>query len=175
MSDFRSTRLWQETLAARHNDPHEAPRERLRNALEKFRERASILAGEIPQDLRDLTVHDITHLDALWETADVVSGDDLPFTPTEGFVLGGAFLLHDLGMSIAAFPGGLSELRQRPEWNDRMIGAIRRVLGRDPGPEDLVAPPPEAVEDVKFSLLRSLHAEQAEQLASNPWKDPWQQ
>jgi len=107
MGDFRATHLWKATLGPQKRDQHAAPRERLRNALEKFRERAAVLAGEIPQDVCDLTVHDITHIDALWETADVIAGTELSFTPTEAFVLGGAFLIHDLGMGLAAYPGGL--------------------------------------------------------------------
>jgi hypothetical protein len=33
----------------------------------------------------------MTHIDALWETADVIVGGDISFTPFEAFVLGGAF------------------------------------------------------------------------------------
>jgi hypothetical protein len=61
------------------------------------------LAGEISQDLKHFTVHDITHIDALWQTADLIVGDDYPFTPTEAFVLGEAFLLHDLGLALASY------------------------------------------------------------------------
>src|SRR5260370_37797436 len=122
MSDFRATRLWQSTLAARSADVHQAARERLRSTFEKFRERAAVLAGEIPQDVRDLTVHDMTHIDALWETADLVVGPDIHLTPTEAFVLGGAFLIHDLGMGLGAYPRGLAELRERPEWADLLHG-----------------------------------------------------
>jgi hypothetical protein len=64
------------------------------------------LAAEIHRDLPEFTVHDITHLDALWEIADIVAGEQFSLTPPEAFVLGGAFLLHDLGMSLAAYPQG---------------------------------------------------------------------
>jgi hypothetical protein len=40
-------------------DQHAAARLKLRNAFEKFRERAADLAGEIPRDLPFLTVHDV--------------------------------------------------------------------------------------------------------------------
>jgi hypothetical protein len=169
MSDFRATRLWRAALAQQPRDEHKLPRERLRNALERFRERAAVLAGEIPQDVRSLTVHDITHIDALWETAEVIMGDTVSLTPTEAFVLGGAFLIHDLGLGLAAYPGGLSELQARPEWNDLLISALRAELGREPDANEVTNPPGEVLEDVKFRVLRVLHAEQAERLALISW------
>jgi len=51
-----------------------------------------MLAGDIHRDLPDLTVHDITHLDALWEMADLVAGPDYPLNPLEAFALGAVFL-----------------------------------------------------------------------------------
>jgi hypothetical protein len=72
-----------------------------------MRDRAAQLVAEIPQNLRDYTVHDITHLDALWETASLVAGSDYSLNPLEGFVLGGAILLHDAGMALVAYPLGL--------------------------------------------------------------------
>ncbi|MCI0721374.1 MAG: hypothetical protein L0338_20730 [Acidobacteria bacterium] len=171
MSDFRSTRLWRTTLAARDNDPHAPERERLRQAFEQFRERAAMLAAEIPQDLRDLTVHDVTHLDALWETADMIVGEHYDITPIEAFILGGAFLVHDLGLGLAAYPGGLSELKERTEWSDLMIGILKRILGRAPKPEEIEHPPDEAVREVKFQLLRNLHAERAEKLVLTQWRE----
>ncbi|MBA2593659.1 MAG: hypothetical protein M3495_02490 [Pseudomonadota bacterium] len=48
-----------------------------------------------------LTVHDITHLDALWRVADQIAGPDYPINPAEAFVLGGAFLLHDAAHVMA--------------------------------------------------------------------------
>ena len=71
MSDSEKTRLWQTSLALK-GDQFDKARTRLMQSLELFRERAAILAGEISMDLPELTVHDITHIDALWETADVI-------------------------------------------------------------------------------------------------------
>jgi hypothetical protein len=108
MDPFEATRLWKTSLLAHDNDPEAKARGALRSALESFRERARLLAGEIPRDMRDLTVHDITHLDALWETADTIVGDAVTITPVEAFALGGAFLIHDLGLALAALPEGLA-------------------------------------------------------------------
>lgn len=171
MSDYSETQIWRSTLAEQPNDKHIQARERLRVTLRRFRERAALLAQEIPRDLSDLTVHDITHIDALWETADVIVGGDIPFTPLEAFVLGGAFLIHDLGLGLAAYPRGIDDLQQQPEWADHLQGAIRRVLDREPEPEDLANPPETVIREVKFSVLRGVHARRAEELVATEWHD----
>ncbi len=107
MNTITQTDIWRRTLAEQYlaspqSDPHSAFRTRLRQSFINFRERASVLANEIPRYLPQLTVHDITHIDALWQVADRIVGHDYPLTPTEAFILGGAFLLHDLGMALAA-------------------------------------------------------------------------
>src|SRR5664280_1338181 len=121
MEIVTNTRLWRVTLASKaHNDPSAAAREKLRSCFVSFRERAGLLAAEIHRDLPEFTVHDITHLDALWEIADIVVGEEFSLTPTEAFVLGGAFLLHDLGMSLSAYSQGIEELKKRQTWNDTL-------------------------------------------------------
>jgi hypothetical protein len=168
---FRNTRLWQSSLGSRGGDPHDLARARLRAALDGFRERAGLLAGEISADLPGLTAHDISHLDGLWTIADLIAGPSFSLTPTEAFVLGGAFLLHDLGLALVAYPGGLRALQERPEWRDVLIATLRRVLGREPLTGDIASPPPQAVEVVMFWMLRERHAAQAEALASTVWVD----
>ncbi len=171
MGDFRSTRLWKMSLGHGNHDRFEFDRERLRNALEAFRMRAATLASEIPADVRDLTVHDVTHIDALWQTAETLSGDSIGLTPPEAFVLGGAFLVHDLGMGLAAYPGGLAELKARPEWGDLVVSSFRTKLERDPTSEEVANPPEDITAEVKFSVLRLVHAEQAERLTTLSWVD----
>ena len=105
MFAFESTRLWSETLAEQSgSDQHASQRTRLRVAYLSLRERAALLADRIQDDLPELTVHDVTHLDALWELADLVAGSNVSLNPAEGFVLGAAFLIHDLGLAVAAYP-----------------------------------------------------------------------
>ena len=88
MESFEQTRLWRTTLAPIAADSHAEPRGRLRSAFLKFRDRAANLANEIARDLPDLTVHDISHIDALWEMADLILGDRGGLNPCEAFVLG---------------------------------------------------------------------------------------
>jgi hypothetical protein len=134
MDPFEATRLCKTSLLGNDNDPEAKARELVRSALKSFRERARLLAGEIPQDMRDLTVRDITHLDALWETVDTIVGDAVTITPIEAFVLGGAFLIHDLGLALAALPEGLATLKALPAWSDLVIVLLKRRLGRQPSP-----------------------------------------
>src|SRR5229473_3540610 len=104
MPTFESTSLWTRTLALQSEpDTSQVERERLRNAFLSFRDRASMVAAEIARDLPDYTVHDITHLDALWHLAHLIAGSGYSITPAEAFVLGGAFLTHDLGNGLAAY------------------------------------------------------------------------
>ncbi|MCB8749054.1 ATP-binding protein [Rhodoferax sp. U2-2l] len=157
--------IWRTSLASIDHDPHESERERLRSSFIGFRHRASQLATEIGKDLPDLTIHDITHLDALWEVASQITGADYPITPTEAYVLGGAFLLHDLAMSLAATPGGFKALKADSRWRDLVFSAY---ADRNTGPptEAQVDNPDECIRHrIIFDLLRQLHAENAEKLA----------
>jgi hypothetical protein len=173
MESFETTNLWKRSLA-RQADPDEFAevRESLRAAYMKFRERAASLAGEIARDLPDYTVHDITHIDSLWHLADLIAGDTLSLTPPAAFVLGGAFLVHDLGNALAAYPDGITSLRNGPIWNDAVALAMRRELCRAPTMEELRHPSATVEREALESVLRRLHAQQAENLALVSWLDP---
>ena len=166
---YEETRLWQISLAEQQEGPYQRERQRLRNAYYSLRDRAAILAAEIPQDLREYTVHDATHLDALWELADIISGPEVSLTPTEGFVLGGAFLLHDLGMGLAAWPGGLTDLTKDPSWKDILATVISQMFKRPPLPGELESPPEDALELAKQTALRERHASRAAELGLIAW------
>lgn len=125
----------------------------------------SLLAKEIAKDLPDLTVHDISHLDALWEVASQITGPNFSLTPAEGYVLGGSILLHDLAMSVAATPGGFAAIQNDVRWRDSIFAYFRANKSREPTREDIESPTPDAKHFAVFSLLRQLHAENAERLA----------
>lgn len=169
---YETTSLWRSSLAETTDDPYTVQRSRLRNAYYNFRQRAAILAAEIPHDLREYTVHDATHLDALWDLADLIAGEDCVLSPTEAFVLGGSFLIHDLGMGLAAWPGGLAELMDGPGWTDILASCIMQIYGTDYHPDMLKCPPAVAVEMAKQTALRERHAEHAAELALVSWEPP---
>ena len=173
MPEFENTELWLTTLArsaSDETDPWATPRERLRSAFLDFRDKASLLAGEIHRDLSDFTVHDISHSDALWDIASRITGGDYALTPCEAFVLGGAFLVHDLGMGLAAYPGGLSSLKDRDEWADAVAYTFKGIYARTPQVEELRDPPEEVERLALAETLRGLHSEQAEQLVAITWE-----
>jgi hypothetical protein len=85
-----SMALWRATLA-RQADEFEPSRDVLRNSFLSFRSRVADLVSTLGSELPNLTVHDITHLDALWRVANEIAGDGYPLNPAEAYVLGGAF------------------------------------------------------------------------------------
>ncbi len=156
---MEDSRTWQRVLAPHADDPFAPGRERLRAALNRFRDYGATLAGEIAADLPEYTVHDITHIDGLWHVADLIVGDELELSPLEGFILGGAFLVHDLAMSSAAFPK--RDLSQDVRWRDALTRRLRSVLGRMPTADELDSPPPEVRAQTLREVLRERHAEHA--------------
>jgi len=163
MSDYKKSALWNKAFTPCDDGLNDS-RNKLATAYEAFRERVKLLVRQIHEDMPDLTVHDITHIDALWQTASEIAGDDYPLNPAEAFVLGGAFLLHDAAHCIAAYPGGVDEIRALPEWKD--FAATRGVA------EEELTPHSPDFQLVLFDVLRVLHPKQARKLASLKWLVP---
>src|SRR5690348_5233264 len=115
MSYLDST-LWKATLAEQEGDLFSESRKQLRDCYRDLREKVELLVENVSADLRQYTVHDITHLDALWGIGSEIAGPEYLLTPTEAFVLGSAFLLHDAGMWLAAYPKGIVELEKSRQW-----------------------------------------------------------
>ncbi len=163
---IKATSLWSKSLAQVDNDPNEQKREELRSSFIKFRENIVHLVGQIAVTLPDLTRHDISHLDALWETASLIAGDQYPLNPLEGFVLGGAILLHDSALSYEAYDEGIEGIRRTAIWKDAYSAA--KDLEKNQGDDHL-----NHVAD--FAALRQLHANQASKLCDKTWTIPGRQ
>jgi len=170
--EFTDARLWKSSLAQQPDDKHDRARERLRNAFLKFRERAAQLAEEIKRDLPEFTEHGVTHLDALWEMADLIAGEEISLTPTEAFVLGGAFLIHDTGMGLASYAEGPAALHCDPGWLDIVTATLKRKLGRAPSDYERNNLDKESETEVIGELLRLRHAKHADKLAKVSWNSP---
>jgi hypothetical protein len=160
MASYESTSLWQSSLATQIDDQYEKERETFRNSYESFRTKAGILGAEIARDLPDFTVHDVTHLDALWDMASIVCGSDYKLNPAEAYVLGGAFLIHDLGMGLAAYPDGIDQLKETTLWADSYSHYEKKNNGETPD---------QLEKKVKELVLRELHAIHAAKLATISW------
>lgn len=156
--NFADSTLWRAGFEPA-GDPNDAARA-LSDALHGMRQLAGLLVGEISADLRKYTVHDLTHLDALWGVASEIAGPEYFLTPPEAFVLGGAILLHDAGMTLAAYPGGLPELQAHPRWAS--------IARRFPG--DLSSGATHELDLAVTEFLRLEHANRAKDLARLEWR-----
>ena len=169
-SGFTATGLWGGTLVGRVDDEYGAPRERLRSSYLSLRENARILLAESAASMPSFTVHDISHVDALWETASMVCGDINGLTPAAAYVLGCAFVLHDAAMGLPAYPDGLPAAVGEQRWRDMLAHAHFRIHERWPEPAELDRPSQAVLDTCRVTALREQHAEQAAQLVSQGWK-----
>lgn len=169
MEAYENTLLWKKTLG-KEEKVFKKQLECLLNEFYVFRKNASTLANEIARVLPDYTVHDISHVDALWEMADIFLPDNYKITPAEGFVLGGAFILHDLGMGLAAFPNGIEDIKKESIWRDT-VAALSKKEGKKCNYNDDSSIDNEIMKIATEKTLRMLHAKKAKELAMISWKD----
>ena len=171
MAVIEESRLWQWTLAPRSDGNHlvEQDKRALRKIFTEMRAKVAIIVQDIPRDLKEFTIHDISHLDALWEMADLILGDDYHITPLEAFVFGCSVLLHDAGLTLSAYPGGWEEIKSMPEWKDGVVLEFRRRNLRDPEEEEIRQLPHEIEVSVLEAILRENHARQASVMATTTW------
>ena len=168
--DFRQTWLWRQAFQTPRSDSTTEEQEFFRTQYLSIRERAAQLVSRIAVDLPGMTVHDISHLDALWDTASSVAEGAINVNPAEAFVLGASILLHDAAMSLAAYPSGLAEVRATVAWKDAI--ARLALASEEIGGEkfDVENPPDAIVQRIVPDVLRRLHAERAEELAEQAWR-----
>jgi hypothetical protein len=161
-SQIAKTSLWATSLGLKEADQEvDRKKELLRSVLLRFRGHASIVTSRISATFPELTVHDVTHLDALWEIADLIAGANYPLNPLEAFVFGGAILLHDAAHCFEAYEGGQLAVRNTLIWRDALAS-------------EMAAHPNEPREKLEqycdFTAIRLLHARQAEKLGEREWK-----
>ena len=156
---YEQSALYKNALAARDNDPDAKDRERLRVAYENAREIASDILGEIAKDFPNLTKHDISHVDALWQVASVIAGESYAINPLEGFVLGCAFLVHDAALSYFTI-GGKDNLRAMKYWQDTHAEMTEETEMSDD----------EINNACDFITIRHYHAQKAAELISTAIK-----
>jgi hypothetical protein len=168
-SNFRQSWLWRQSFGTQRSDSTPEEQEFFKTQYISIRERAALLVSRIAVDLPGMTVHDISHLDALWETASSVAEGAIPVNPAEAFVLGASILLHDAAMSLSAFPGGLVQVRATVIWKDAVARAALAIKESGGNLIDEVDPPESVVQQILPDVLRRLHAEHAEVLAEQAW------
>ncbi len=168
MGGYKDTITWRNIYGNATDNKEEC--EFLRIEYEKFRDNARLLAGEIASILPEYTVHDITHIDALWDMADVFLPRDYFLSPIECFVLGGAFILHDLGMLFAAYPEGRKGIQMQNIWKDT-VANLYKQKGKAYNSKELDNIDKDIEKIATEKTLRLLHGQKAKELAMISWKD----
>ncbi len=156
--------LWKRAFTEKRDDASEDEQEFFRNIFLAMREKVSQLVSFISSDLPEFTVHDITHLDALWEMGSIVTSNKVDLNPPEALVFGASVLLHDAAMTVYAYSGGLPELKKETVFKDSV--ARLRMEARDNNTNEF---DPEIEMIATKETLRLLHAERAERLANTSW------
>ena len=152
-NEMEESPLWKRTFA----EPNNPNVTRLVTSLRVSRERVGQLTSRVAASLPSLTMHDLSHLDALWTVAGTIAGEDFHLNPLEGYLFGSAVLLHDAALCFEAYSGGQQAVRDTVEWRD----AYNRCLGAQ-GTVD--------TDSVDFEALRRLHPARGGSLATEPWE-----
>lgn len=150
--------IWRAAFESEQANQHRASVNRLISVFDQVRENTKVLVSEISVDLPGYTVHDIDHIDALWEIASQIVGDNFQINPVEGFVLGCSFLFHDSAMTMSAYPGGIKEARDSREW--KLIRNRLLSMGNSDIDDAMIVE----------TFLREQHALRAEKLPKISWK-----
>lgn len=170
MVDYQQTSLWKKTLEMQTEiDNYKDQRDWLREGYKRLRQNTKILAGEIATVLPEYTVHDINHIDALWDMASLLLPDNIEVNPAEAFVLGGSILLHDLGMALAAYPDGIVKLKQELVWQDTVAALKHEYQVKNSIQDGVIID--EIERKATEKTLRMLHARRAAELVNVSWKN----
>ncbi len=99
---FENTSIWQESLSENSlfNSKFKKEVSYLRTVYLKARDNSKYISDQIVKTQPDLTLHDVSHADTLWETASIISPKGL-FNPLEAFIFGCCTIFHDLSLSLA--------------------------------------------------------------------------
>lgn len=166
---YTNTKIWINTIEPQ-GDSFDTHRERLRQVFSSFRIKVGQLIQTIPAEIHGLTVHDLSHLDALWEMADILTATGYELNPAEIFVLGGAILLHDSAMTVCAYSGGVQEIKSTPQYADA-FAQFQTTLPKSPFQSS--GQSTTSAEQFAISeTLRIKHASKAEELATQKWTSP---
>lgn len=164
---YEDCRLWQDAFS----NPNDRTARKLADVYETAWDRACGIAKKIGSDAPGLTLHDEHHFLALWSAADLLLPPSVKLTPVETFIFGIAILIHDAAHTTIAFEGGLQTIIKTDEWADNLVSRLEY------GPESDNLPNVDELSErsrkaVLFDTVRALHAKQATQILSLPFKHP---
>lgn len=165
--DLTDTWLWRRAFIEVRGDASTEEQEFFKRQLIEMRKRVVPVVEKIASDLPGMTVHDVSHLDALWQMASILTKDRIELNPPEAFVFGAAVLLHDAAMTLKAYSGGIKELETTVEWKD----SYARLMAKEED-SNIEERPGQSVNlkaEATTDALRKLHAVQAERLPFISW------
>lgn len=170
--DIKETELWKRAFSHKPNDATAIKEltESLLAELRAMRSKVDEITKSIQADMPGLTVHDLSHLDAVWEMADRIFNVKDSINPAEGFVLASAILIHDAALTLAAYPNGINDLMGTVEWKDAIRIELRKAGHEKANAIDPANPPEEVRKAVVWQLLRKKHAEQATTMTTQEWR-----
>lgn len=167
MSDtiFKSS-IWLKSLdeKSQYSQEFKDEVEILRSSFKQVRIKANIISNFICQSQPSLTLHDTSHLDSLWETANIIAGDDLNLNPIEAYIFGCSVLFHDLGMALILWDEDLEKIKLSFEFRDLIFKLYKYELKRNPTPDELDNVPQAIVDTAINNRLRDLHSLKAKSL-----------
>ena len=125
--NYHESKLWKQTLG-KEDGPHKDDIDKLRNEYESIHENVKFLANGISSIFPEYTLHDISHIDELWDAADIILNQSkIELNPAEGFVLGCSFLFHDLGMSSITYDDR-ETLENDVIWKDSFVHYLKKNI-----------------------------------------------
>lgn len=169
---FEHTILWQAAFTPQGLPADDERRERLASAYRGMWRRVTVLASEIANDLKGLTLHDERHFVALWERGSLIAGAKYPLNPLETFIFGAAILLHDAAHTLKAYKNGVQDVMATPEWKDSLVRAVQGSSRDYPSDDELELASEDTRRKALFDTLRRLHAERAKDLCRLSFFDP---
>ncbi|HQX51122.1 MAG TPA: ATP-binding protein [Planctomycetaceae bacterium] len=178
MQKIEHTTLWRHTLAeqlgvrSKRSALEQAHVNRLRQSFIQFRDRTIQLVDQIDSSFKHLTVHNMEHIDALWECASLLLGDQKSINPAEAYVLGGAFLLHDAGLALSSYPDHMDDIKTKPLWRDSVAQMFLQKNGRGIRPNEFETLSEDVKEPALELFLRLNHAANAELLGTAQFNLP---
>ncbi len=166
MIPYNETSLW--VNSTKYSEKDKSKLDEITTAYSKMHERTKFISAQIFSSIPNFTIHDDTHIEALWEIASLIVGPDYKLTPTELFVLGGSFLIHDLAMTKLLYENGINGIEQQPEWKDLIIHLLNKKLGRKPNKQEIIDVNQDIQDEATSEIIRLKHADLAEFLTINP-------
>jgi hypothetical protein len=157
-TSYQETSLWRRAFVEPRPDAGSEEQQFFQGQYQLLRAKASQLVTSVEADVPGLTVHDVSHLDALWDMASVLAGDRIALNPAEAFVFGASVLLHDAGMSLASYPNRINDLKATAIWKD--LTARPDIAGNASQLSE---------REIASFVLRKLHAQKASELPTQPF------